>query len=67
MIQERRKTITGEDLINAFRTLGFDEYTGPLECFLLKYREANKINTTAYSAKIEVCSYVRVTKQLYKI
>ena len=33
-IKEKRKTITGEDLLDAFRTLGFDEYTSPLESFL---------------------------------
>ncbi|KAI1720530.1 histone-like transcription factor (CBF/NF-Y) and archaeal histone domain-containing protein [Ditylenchus destructor] len=39
---EKRKTITGEDLIVAFQTLGFDDYVEPLKEFLYKYREANK-------------------------
>ncbi|KAL3083086.1 hypothetical protein niasHS_010888 [Heterodera schachtii] len=42
---EKRKTISGEDLLLAFRTLGFDEYLEPLEEFLKKYREANKLQS----------------------
>uniref|UniRef100_A0A915LCB1 Uncharacterized protein n=1 Tax=Meloidogyne javanica TaxID=6303 RepID=A0A915LCB1_MELJA len=38
---ERRKTISGEDILTAFRTLGFDEYVTPLEDFLRKFKEAN--------------------------
>uniref|UniRef100_A0A914EQU7 Transcription factor CBF/NF-Y/archaeal histone domain-containing protein n=1 Tax=Acrobeloides nanus TaxID=290746 RepID=A0A914EQU7_9BILA len=42
-LQEKRKTITGEDLLTAFQTLGFDDYLDPLKEFLQKYREANKL------------------------
>lgn len=43
--KEKRKTITGEDLIVAFQTLGFDDYVDPLREFLTKYREANKVQS----------------------
>ena len=36
---EKRKTINGEDIIHAIRTLGFDNYVEPLTVFLCKYRE----------------------------
>uniref|UniRef100_A0A915D2Y1 adenosine kinase n=1 Tax=Ditylenchus dipsaci TaxID=166011 RepID=A0A915D2Y1_9BILA len=42
---EKRKTITGEDLIVAFQTLGFDDYVEPMKEFLHKYREANKLHS----------------------
>ncbi|VDM96820.1 unnamed protein product, partial [Onchocerca ochengi] len=37
---EKRKTITGEDIIGAFSTLGFDNYVGPLSAYVRKFREA---------------------------
>lgn len=46
VIQEKRKTITGEDLLTAFQTLGFDDYVDPLRDYLTKYREANKIHSS---------------------
>jgi nuclear transcription Y subunit beta len=33
-VQERRKTINGEDLLWAMGTLGFDEYNAPLKLYL---------------------------------
>uniref|UniRef100_A0AC34RLM4 Transcription factor CBF/NF-Y/archaeal histone domain-containing protein n=1 Tax=Panagrolaimus sp. JU765 TaxID=591449 RepID=A0AC34RLM4_9BILA len=39
---EKRKTITGEDLLNSMETLGFDEYLPTLKTFLKKYRDANR-------------------------
>lgn len=39
---EKRKTITGDDIIYAMSTLGFDNYIEPLNLYLKKYREACK-------------------------
>lgn len=39
-MQEKRKTINGDDLLWAMSTLGFDKYVEPLKQYLSKYREA---------------------------
>lgn len=39
-LQEKRKTINGDDLLWAMSTLGFDKYVEPLKVYLAKYREA---------------------------
>ena len=39
-LQEKRKTINGDDLLWAMSTLGFDKYVDPLKVYLGKYREA---------------------------
>lgn len=39
-LQEKRKTINGDDLLWAMSTLGFDKYVEPLKVYLSKYREA---------------------------
>ncbi|KAK6111501.1 Histone-like transcription factor (CBF/NF-Y) and archaeal histone family protein [Brugia pahangi] len=39
-LNEKRKTITGEDIIGAFATLGFDNYVEPLNAYVRKFREA---------------------------
>jgi nuclear transcription Y subunit beta len=39
-LQEKRKTINGDDLLWAMSTLGFDKYVEPLKLYLGKYREA---------------------------
>ena len=41
-IQEKRKTINGDDLLYAMSTLGFDKYVEPLKLYLQKYREATR-------------------------
>ncbi|MFH4977839.1 hypothetical protein AB6A40_004548 [Gnathostoma spinigerum] len=41
-LQEKRKTITGEDLLTALETLGFDNFVEPLTTYIKKYREANR-------------------------
>ncbi|TMS37651.1 hypothetical protein L596_004539 [Steinernema carpocapsae] len=46
--EEKRKTITAEDLLNALRNLGFDNYYDPLKEYLRKYREANKLDKISY-------------------
>lgn len=38
-LRERRKTITGDDLLWAMNTLGFDDYIEPLKLYLSKFRE----------------------------
>ncbi len=38
-LQEKRKTINGDDLLWAMATLGFDHYVAPLQLYLAKYRE----------------------------
>ncbi|KAL7073404.1 hypothetical protein ACQ4LE_007407 [Meloidogyne hapla] len=50
---ERRKTISGEDILTAFRTLGFDEYVTPLEDFMRKYREANKLQSSQAATLVQ--------------
>ena len=39
-LQEKRKTINGDDILWAMSTLGFDKYVEPLKIYLNKYREA---------------------------
>ena len=45
-LQEKRKTINGEDIILAMLTLGFDAYVEPLRTFLAKVRDASKYDRT---------------------
>ncbi|CAF2636864.1 unnamed protein product [Rotaria sp. Silwood2] len=45
-LQEKRKTINGEDIILAMLTLGFDSYVEPLRTFLTKVRDASKYDRT---------------------
>ena len=40
--QEKRKTITGDDVLWAMSTLGFDKYVEPLKVYLQKYRDSVK-------------------------
>ena len=40
-IAEKRKTITGDDILVAMATLGFDNYIEPLKLYLQKYREVS--------------------------
>ena len=39
-VSEKRKTITGEDILYALQTLGFTEYVEPLRAYLQRYRES---------------------------
>lgn len=39
-LQEKRKTINGDDLLWAMSTLGFDRYVEPLKIYLAKFRES---------------------------
>eukprot|EP00735_Rhodelphis_limneticus_P008321 TRINITY_DN21229_c0_g1::TRINITY_DN21229_c0_g1_i1::g.30078::m.30078 TRINITY_DN21229_c0_g1::TRINITY_DN21229_c0_g1_i1::g.30078 ORF type:complete len:134 (-),score=8.53,sp/Q5QMG3/NFYB2_ORYSJ/69.47/1e-44,CBFD_NFYB_HMF/PF00808.18/1.1e-25,Histone/PF00125.19/1e-06,PAN_3/PF08277.7/0.0012,TFIID-18kDa/PF02269.11/0.0095 TRINITY_DN21229_c0_g1_i1:79-480(-) len=39
-ISDKRKTINGEDIIDAMRTLGFDNYLDALSVYLERYRDS---------------------------
>ncbi|WOL04636.1 hypothetical protein Cni_G13358 [Canna indica] len=41
-LNEKRKTINGDDLLWAMTQLGFDNYVEPLKLFLQKYREGGE-------------------------
>ena len=45
-LQEKRKTINGEDILLAMSSLGFDSYIEPLRVFLAKVRDASKYDRT---------------------
>ncbi|EEB06742.1 CCAAT-binding factor complex subunit Php3 [Schizosaccharomyces japonicus yFS275] len=47
--QEKRKTITGEDVLLAMSTLGFENYAEVLKIFLTKYRELQQQSRLADS------------------
>lgn len=46
-LQEKRKTINGDDLLWAMSTLGFDKYVDPLKMYLEKYRQSSSRKATA--------------------
>ncbi|CAH1452174.1 unnamed protein product [Lactuca virosa] len=37
--KDERRSLTGDDLLEAMETLGFEDYVKPLEAYLEKYRE----------------------------
>ena len=41
-MNEKRKTITGDDVLFAMHNLGFTNYLEPLKIYLNKYRESVK-------------------------
>lgn len=43
-LQEKRKTLNGEDILFAMQALGFDDYIEPLKIFLQKYRKVGALN-----------------------
>lgn len=45
-LREKRKTINGDDLLWAMTTLGFDNYVGPLNMYLGKYRDCEGEKTS---------------------
>ena len=61
-IQEKRKTITGDDILYAMTTLGFDAYIEPLKLYLQKYREVGNIITLHWSCHVHPCSTSRLIK-----
>eukprot|EP00938_MAST-03A_sp_MAST-3A-sp1_P006844 g6844.t1 len=48
-LQEKRKTINGEDILWALSALGFDQYINPLNVYLEKYKECMKAEKAARS------------------
>jgi hypothetical protein len=38
-MQEKRKTVTGEDILYAMGLLGFDNYAEVMKLYLTKYRD----------------------------
>jgi nuclear transcription Y subunit beta len=52
-LQEKRKTINGDDLLFAMSTLGFDKYVEPLKEYLRKYRDTVKKPPKAGSGNTE--------------
>jgi nuclear transcription Y subunit beta len=42
VLSEKRKTITGDDVLWAMSTLGFEKYVEPLKVYLSRYRESVK-------------------------
>jgi len=51
VLNERRKTITGDDVLWAMTALGFDNYIDPLKIYLARYREAQKMKKQGKSGK----------------
>ncbi|CAG9532304.1 unnamed protein product [Cercopithifilaria johnstoni] len=52
-LNEKRKTITGEDIIGAFATLGFDNYIEPLNAYVRKFREAFRSDRNTETLLVE--------------
>jgi nuclear transcription Y subunit beta len=46
-VQEKRKTINGDDLIWAMKSLGFDSYVEPLTIYLNRYKEVMSTELSA--------------------
>lgn len=44
-LQEKRKTINGDDLIWAMKNLGFDNYVEPLSIYLNRYKDHTETHT----------------------
>lgn len=49
--QEKQKTISGEDILFAMSTLGFDSYVEPLKLYLQKFREVSAVLRTVGSGR----------------
>ena len=49
-LQEKRKTINGEDILFAMSTLGFDNYAETMKLYLEKYREVRVCQTYIFQA-----------------
>ena len=52
-LSDKRKTINGDDLINALSALGFDHYKNILKVDLEKYKESVKLSPNANNNKEE--------------
>ncbi|KAI3657989.1 hypothetical protein MP638_001813 [Amoeboaphelidium occidentale] len=49
-LTEKRKTISGEDLLWSLQTLGFDNYIEPLRVYLAKFRDQAKVEKVVPSS-----------------
>eukprot|EP00916_Digyalum_oweni_P027296 GHVL01044744.1.p2 GENE.GHVL01044744.1~~GHVL01044744.1.p2 ORF type:complete len:224 (+),score=43.90 GHVL01044744.1:99-770(+) len=57
-LQEKRKTINGDDLIWALNSLGFEKYIEPLRAYLHKYRESlQTMHPAAFRAAQQQAGY----------
>ena len=61
-IDEKRKTITGDDILFALSTLGFDNYVDPLQMYLQKYRGVSYVCMYIF---MYVCMYVCMCLCMY--
>lgn len=52
-LKEKRKTVTGEDILFAMATLGFDNYIEPLKNFLTKYKEVCRHTPPTHTLLLE--------------
>lgn len=50
-MNEKRKTLNGEDILTSMRALGFDNYEGVLRVYLAKYRDVSDNILSAEHAK----------------
>lgn len=54
-LNEKRKTLNGEDILTSMRALGFDNYEGVLRVYLAKYRDVSGCNlSTEHDESIEL-------------
>ncbi|CDI98208.1 Nuclear transcription factor Y subunit beta [Echinococcus multilocularis] len=60
---EKRKTINGEDLLWAMNALGFENYVEPLKTFLVKYRDAIKIDSSIINSSAELAATLQQQQQ----
>uniref|UniRef100_A0A803MRZ3 Transcription factor CBF/NF-Y/archaeal histone domain-containing protein n=1 Tax=Chenopodium quinoa TaxID=63459 RepID=A0A803MRZ3_CHEQI len=51
--KEKRKTINGDDLLWAMKTLGLEEYVEPLKVYLHKYRELEGETMTVFGERLD--------------
>ena len=51
-IDEKRKTLTGDDILFAISTLGFDNYVEPLQEYLKQYREVRDMSIEHTSSTV---------------
>nr|CAB3464401.1 unnamed protein product [Digitaria exilis] len=54
-MKEKRKTISGEDLIWSLGTLGFEEYVEPLKHYFKLYREVSIKPPPLFSPRVVYC------------
>lgn len=63
-IQEKRKTVNGEDAVNALGNLGFDSYVRPMSTYLQKCRMSSKYDKTIESLQPQPTGAMPKQKQI---